>query len=134
MITVNRDVAMSLSALGGFTGADRIYMGDFYTGFSQLAVLLMFMYAHLLLEDEALVTFRLVLFSVMVVWWIIDVCVTGYKASSPGNEVIGNIYSKWDTEEPDEHRNSLIVAIMFSVFVTFVPEWSPMQMSMMKAL
>lgn len=134
MITVNRDVALTLSAVGGFTGVDRIYMGDFYTGFAQLSVLLMFLYANLVLEDEALVTFRLVLFSIMVVWWIIDVCVTGYKASVPGTDVIGNTYSHWDTVEPNEHRNSLVVALMFSVFVTVIPEWSPMQMSMMKAL
>lgn len=134
MITVNRDVAMSLSAIAGFTGIDRIYMGDFYTGFAQLLVLLLFLYAHLVLDDEPLVTLRLILFSIMVVWWIIDVCVTGYKASVPGEDVIGNVYSQWDTVEPNEHRNSLIVALMFSAFVTVVPEWSPMQVSMMKAL
>lgn len=122
---------MGLTTLAGFTGIDRAYIGDYTTAIAQATLLALFVYADAAVEGEELVMVRLLLFTAIAVWWIIDIIQMGYMVSTPGTHVKGGT-SQWNSPIPTETEAVTVVAILFSVLVHVIPQWAPIKMQTIK--
>lgn len=131
--TISRNNALFISAFAGFTGADRIYLGDYFVGFVQFCLLMLLFFADTFLLGEALVTLRVVLFGVIAVWWAWDVIRVGHKAALDGTAIHGSSDHVWGSPEGIEERAALVVALMFSFLVSVMPEWAPFHMNHIQA-
>lgn len=130
MLLSRRD-AMILSTFAGFTGVDRAYVGDYTSAIAQVLLLAVFVYADMLLDGESVVMIRLITFSAIAMWWIIDIIRMGYMVSSPGFQ-IANSTARWAYAEPIEKEATAIIAVLFSVLVHVVPGWAPIKMQKIK--
>lgn len=131
--TISRDNALLLSAMSGFTGVDRIYIGDYFSGILQLCMLMLLFFSDYLFIGEELVTLRVILFGLIAIWWAWDVINIGHMVAIPGNDVYMHPGQKWSTSEPNEEKATLVVALMFSLLVSIMPDWAPFHLGALQA-
>lgn len=128
---ISRSSAMILTTLLGFTGIDRAYVGDYAAAIAQALLLAVFVYADVFLEGESVVMVRLTMFSLIAMWWVIDIIRMGYVVSSPGLAIANSSYT-WDSPVPFEDEATVVIAVLFSVLVHIIPEWAPIKMQKIK--
>lgn len=130
---INRNNALIISTFAGFTGADRIYIGDYFIGFLQVCILMLLFFADHIFYGEELVTLRVILFGIIAIWWAWDVINMGHMVSLPGEKVYGHNKHVWSSVVPIEERATLMVAVMFSFLVSVMPKWAPFHLGKLQA-
>lgn len=130
---ISREKALMLSTFVGFTGAGKIYLGDLVSGILKLILLIVFINMEYFTEDpELVIALRMVFFSIICSWWVVEIIETGYLISIPGKS-IPNSPNTWNDGDEHEHMASSVVAFLFAGLVYYIPEWAPLQIHKIKA-